>query len=211
MTHFTRRFFLTALAIFTTCGFLAAATPARAEVTVGQDAPNFTLESVNGDTVALSQYAGKIVVLEWTNHQCPYVRKHYGSGNMQALQKEATDAGVIWLSIVSSAPGMEGYVTPEEGQMVVQKADAHATARLLDPDGTVGRLYGAKTTPHMFVIGTDGKIAYMGAIDNMPSANPKTLAGATNYVRNALHALENGSPVSPSETRPYGCSVKYEL
>lgn len=175
----------------------------------GVMAPDFTLVDTQGNSHSLSDFRGQTVVLEWTNHLCPYVKKHYESGNMQQLQADATDSGVVWLTILSSAPGKQGHTTAEEANAIIEKHQAKATARLLDYDGTVGRLYDAKTTPEMFVIDADGMIQYDGAIDDRPSFNPKSLEGATNYVTAALTALANGSDLAVTSTPPYGCSVKY--
>jgi peroxiredoxin len=188
---------------------LTLASIAQAEVGVGKPAPDFTLTDASGKPVALSSFKGKTVVLEWTNQDCPYVRKHYGSGNMQALQKTAADQGVVWVSISSSAPGLQGYVTAADAQRLTAERKAAPSAFLLDPDGKVGRLYDARTTPQMFVIDKDGKLAYMGAIDDKPSANVADIPGARNYVTEALTAVAAGQPVKLASTRPYGCSVKY--
>ena len=176
---------------------------------IGKPAPDFTLNDTQGSARHLSDYRGKIIVLEWTNHLCPYVKKHYDSGNMQTLQKEATAQDVLWFSIVSSAPGMQGYLNAEDARAVITQTGAAATARLLDPDGTVGRLYSAKTTPHMFVIDKNGILAYDGALDDAPSTDPATLANAKNYIRSALSELSGGKAVTTPLTRPYGCSIKY--
>ena len=177
---------------------------------IGQAAPDFTATDTNGRTQTLSAYRGKIVVLEWTNPVCPYVGKHYNTGNMQALQKQATGQGVIWLSIVSSAPGLEGNMSAAEANAYITKVGAAATARILDPDGTLGRLYGATATPHMFVIDKAGKLAYAGAIDDMPTTRPETIKIAHNYVRAALDDLQAGRPVATPVSQAYGCSVKYK-
>lgn len=186
----------------------AIAMPAAA-ATVGQPAPQFTGTDANGQTHRLSDYAGKIVVLEWNNNQCPYVGKHYNSGNMQRLQTEATGQGVVWLSIVSSAPGNEGYVTAAEERAVLVQRGAHPTAAILDSNGAIGRAYGARNTPHMFVIDAQQHLAYQGAIDDRPTADAASLNGAHNYVREAVANLRAGKPVAVAETTPYGCSVKY--
>lgn len=180
-----------------------------AVVEIGVPAPEFTGTDTNGQTHSLSDYKGKIVVLEWTNHECPYVKKQYDSGNMQALQKEMTGDGVIWLSIVSSAPGKQGHVSAAEANEIIAQQGAHATARILDESGEIGHLYGAQTTPHMFVIGPDGVLAYQGAIDSDDSFRPEAIEGATNYVRTAVAALKEGKPVDPAQTKSYGCGVKY--
>ena len=182
---------------------------AAAAPVVGQPAPAFSAVDSNGATHKLGDFKGKIVVLEWTNAECPYTRKHYESGNMQKLQQEATAAGVVWLSVISSAPGKQGYVTGAEANQLTTSRSAHPTAVLLDPAGVVGREYEAQTTPHMFVVDKTGVLRYMGAIDDKPVASPATIAGARNYVRDALAAVEAGKPVAVASTEPYGCSVKY--
>ena len=185
--------------------------PAWANAQIGQKAPDFTLKSANGETVKLSDYAGKIVVLEWTNHECPYVKKHYETNNMQKTQEKATQNGAIWLSIVSSAPGRQGHTTEAEAMAIEKKVGAHATHRLLNPEGSVGKSYGAATTPHMFIIDTNGTLVYAGAIDSDPSARHDMVAEATNYVDAAIADLQAGHAVKMAETKPYGCSVKYGL
>jgi peroxiredoxin len=183
--------------------------PALADVRPGTVAPDFAARDSSGKDVTLSSLRGKTVVLEWTNHECPYTVKHYATGNMQTLQKEATGDGVAWLTIVSSGPGTQGHVTAEEANKLTADRKAAPTAVLLDPDGKVGRLYQARTTPHMFVIDKDGKVAYMGAIDDKPTANHADVKTSRNYVREALAAIKAGQPAKISSTRPYGCSVKY--
>lgn len=192
---------------FAAVAFLSSV--AAAAPSVGQPAPVFSAVDSNGATHKLGDFKGKTVVLEWTNAECPYTRKHYESGNMQKLQQEATAAGVVWLSVISSAPGKQGYVTGAEANQLTASRGAHPTAVLLDPTGTVGREYEAQTTPHMFVIDQTGVLRYMGAIDDKPVASPATIAGARNYVREALVAVEAGKPVAVASTEPYGCSVKY--
>jgi AhpC/TSA family len=184
---------------------------ARAETlaTVGQPAPNFTLTGANGKPHTLSHYTGKYVVLEWTNPQCPFVRKFYGSDTMQSLQKKETASGVIWLRINSGAPGHEGTQTPSELGAYVKENHVAATASLLDPTGKVGHLYGARNTPQMFVIDPKGTLIYAGGIDNKPSADPADIPTATNYVTQALDEAKAGKPVSTPTAPPYGCSVKY--
>lgn len=179
-----------------------------AAVRVGQPAPDFTARTSTGQTVRLGDYRGRIVVLEWTNHECPFVVKHYQSGNMQKLQQEAKAKGVVWLSIVSSAPGQQGFVTAEQANAILKERKASPTAVLLDPEGTIGRLYGARTTPHMFVIDRAGILQYMGAIDDAPGLNQDPTK-ANNYVRAALQQLMAGQKVTTPTTQPYGCSVKY--
>lgn len=191
-----------------TCGLVAGA--AGAEPQVGEPAPDFTSVDVNGEPQTLAAYRGKYVVLEWFNPECPFVKKHYGSGNMQRLQQELTAApGVAWLSINSSAPGKQGHLSPEQAKAWKAEQGAAMTAVLLDPEGTVGRLYGAKTTPHMFVIDPQGVLVYAGAIDDTPSADQADVKTAANYVRQALSEAVAGTPVSVSKTQSYGCSVKY--
>ncbi|MGE0766501.1 MAG: redoxin domain-containing protein [Hyphomicrobiaceae bacterium] len=189
---------------------LAAPALARDSVRPGQPAPDFTATDTNGTPVTLGSLKGKTVVLEWTNHDCPYVRKHYGTGTMQKLQSDATSDGVIWLTVISSAPGHQGYVSDLEAEKLTSDRKAAPSGVLLDGDGKVGRLYGASTTPHMFVIDKTGALAYMGAIDDKPSTAPDTVKTARPYVREALAALREGKAVAaPASTRPYGCSVKY--
>jgi peroxiredoxin len=182
---------------------------AQAGVIINQPAPDFSGIDSNGNTQNLSQYKGKTVVLEWTNHDCPYVRKHYQSNNMQSLQKEATDAGIVWLSIISSAPGKQGHVSAHEANGLTVKRNASPSAVILDEQGEIGRLYGAKTTPHMYIIDPGGKLVYMGGIDSIPSSNAEDITAATNYVKAALESLNDGEPIASNVTRPYGCSVKY--
>ncbi len=187
----------------------AAAPAAVSGPEIGKPAPDFTATDSNGVSHKLSDFKGKNVVLEWTNHECPFVVKHYESGNMQALQKEATDGGAVWLSIVSSAEGKQGHTTPEAANEVIAKDKSAATARLLDSSGEIGRLYAAKTTPHMFVVDKEGVLVYAGAIDDDPSFKQDGIKTATNYVRAALADLAAGKPVTTASTKPYGCSVKY--
>jgi peroxiredoxin len=182
---------------------------ALATPVIGQPAPAFMVVDSNGATRNLSEFKGKVVVLEWTNNECPYTRKHYDSGNMQKLQKDATATGVVWLSVISSAPGKQGYVSGAEANALTTSRGAHPSAVLLDPTGTVGRAYEAQTTPHMFVVDKTGVLRYMGAIDDKPTAAPASLAGARNYVREALEAVASGHPVQVATSEPYGCSIKY--
>src|SRR5438046_7663723 len=177
---------------------------------VSSAAPDFSLTDARGKTHSLSQYKGKFVVLEWFNPQCPFVKKHYGSGNMQKVQNEYTSKGVVWLTIDSSAPGTEGNITPEEAERITSSWKTHQTALLLDPEGKAGRAYGAKNTPDMVVINPDGKIAYEGAIDSKASPNPADIPSSTNYVKVALDESLAGKPVTTPQTKPYGCSVKYK-
>jgi peroxiredoxin len=177
---------------------------------VGSNAPDFSLPDSKAQTHSLSQYKGKYVVLEWFNPECPFVKKHYGSGNMQKLQQEYTGKGVVWLTIDSNAPGTEGNITPEQADKIAKAWNAHQTALLLDPDGKVGRAYGAKNTPNMVIIDPAGKIVYEGAIDSKATPNPVDIPISANYVKAALDESLAGKPVSQSSTRPYGCSVKYK-
>ncbi|HKZ08198.1 MAG TPA: thioredoxin family protein [Methylomirabilota bacterium] len=214
-TRVTRRRFLTdsALGALAAAGAGALVTPgiagANAPAKVGTAAPAFSLPTTGGGSQSLADLKGKIVVLEWTNHECPYVRKHYESGNMQGLQREATGQGVVWLSIVSSAPGTQGYVTAPQADELTTSRKAAPTAVLLDPKGTVGRLYGATNTPHMYVIDKAGVLAYAGAIDDRPTSRKSDVQGANNYVRAALQSVAAGEPVKTPVTRAYGCTVKY--
>ncbi|MBD1391022.1 thioredoxin family protein [Neiella sp. HB171785] len=182
----------------------------HAAVKINQAAPDFALASAAGETVKLSDYQGKYVILEWTNHDCPFVKKHYSSDNMQSLQKKYTGQGAIWLSIISSAPGKQGYVDATAANKLTTDRGAAPTHVLFDPDGKVGKQYGAKTTPHMYVIQPDGILAYAGAIDSIKSTDPADIATATNYLTQAMDELAAGKAVSQPLTKPYGCSVKYK-
>jgi peroxiredoxin len=182
---------------------------AIAAVNVGQPAPDFTLTDTLGRARSLSEFKGKVIVLEWVNPSCPFVIKHYGSGNMQKLQKTYSARGVVWLSINSGAPGKEGSCTPDQACAWVAKEGAAPTALLPDPTGKVGHLYGASNTPHLFIIGQNGNVVYEGAIDSIRSARQDDVPKATNYVAKALDEILAGKSVSKSQTTPYGCSVKY--
>jgi peroxiredoxin len=175
----------------------------------GETAPDFHSTDSNGKTESLAQYRGKFVVLEWTNRDCPYTKKHYESGNMEALQHEWTAKGVVWLSVLSSAPGQQGYATPEVENNYLARMKAAPTAAILDPTGTLGRLYDAKTTPHIFVIDPQGKLVYEGAIDDQPTPDPSSIKAAHNYLSAALTEALAGKPVAKPVTTAYGCSVKY--
>ncbi len=188
---------------------LPAGALARETVRPGTVAPDFTAEDSTGKPVTLAALKGRTVVLEWSNHGCPYVQKHYGTGTMQQLQKDAAAKGVVWLTVLSSSPGQQGYVQGLEAEQLTADRKAQPAGVLLDPHGKVGRLYGATTTPHMFVIDAEGKLAYMGAIDDKPSTSPASIKGARPYVREAIDALAAGKPVTTASTRPYGCSIKY--
>ncbi len=177
---------------------------------IGKAAPDFELTDSNGDSHKLSDFKGKLVVLEWVNYDCPFVKKHYDSGNMQNLQKKYTAKDVVWLSICSSAEGKQGNYSPEVINKRAKSAGASFTAYLTDADGKVGKMYGAKTTPHMYVIDTKGTLAYVGAIDDIRSTNPEDAAKANNYVASALDALMEGKKVETSVTKSYGCGVKYK-
>ena len=180
-----------------------------AQAVVGQPAPVFSLTDTHGAPRSLSAFKGRWVVLEWSNPECPFVRKHYDSGNMQRLQRTYTARGVTWLTIISSAPGKQGHVSSEQANAIIAQRGAAQTAMLLDPDGAVGRLYGAKTTPHMFIVDPAGVLVYAGAIDDKPSTDPADVATATNYVERALEEADRDQTISIPQTRPYGCSVKY--
>lgn len=182
---------------------------AAAAPKIGAGAPAFEAMDSNGKMHSLADFKGKTVVLEWTNHDCPYVVKHYSTGNMQALQRDAVADGIVWLSVISSAPGRQGYVEGEEANRLSKKRDAAPSVVLLDPNGKVGRSYDARTTPHMYVIDAAGTLVYMGGIDDRPTTNRADIEGATNYVRAALADMAAGRPVATPVSRPYGCSVKY--
>lgn len=202
MSSFARKLSLTIAATL-------LALNAQAAAKVGEPAPAFSLHGADGKAHALADYQGKTVVLEWTNDGCPFVKKHYGSGNMQSLQKSYTGRGVVWLTVISSAPGKQGHVDAAGAQALSQSRGASPTQVLLDEQGTVGRLYEAKTTPHLYVIDPSGKLAYAGGIDSIASADPEDIPAATPYVKNALDEVLAGKPVTVAVTKPYGCSVKY--
>jgi peroxiredoxin len=195
--------------LLTAAAAVALAGPALALPQLGQPAPAFTARDAGGKQVSLSQFVGKTVVLEWTNSGCPYVGKHYDSATMQALQKKETADGVVWLTVSSSAPGMQGFFTASTAKAWAAKEHWGGTSILLDSAGKIGREYGAKNTPHMFVIDKAGKVAYMGGIDDRPYADPESLKGAKPYVAMALADLKAGRPVATPVSQPYGCSVKY--
>jgi hypothetical protein len=180
------------------------------EPAVGRPAPVFTLTDTNGKQQKLADFKGEYVVLEWVNFGCPFVNKHYGSGNMQAVQKKAVDRGVVWLSVCSSAEGKEGHMEAAEWNKEMAARKMSSTAVLIDESGDVGKSYGAKTTPHMYIINPDGVLIYKGAIDDKPSTNKDDIPGARNYVLEALDESMAGKPVSMASTTPYGCSVKYK-
>jgi peroxiredoxin len=214
MNLVTRRGILSAslgasLGVGTLIGFANFAGSALAQANLGSAAPAFTLTDSNGRARTLSEFKGKTVVLEWTNHQCPYVGKHYRGNNMQALQRKWTGQGVVWLSVISSAPGEDGHVTPQQANQLTAERKAAPSAVLFDPKGVTGRAYGARTTPHMYIINGDGVLVYAGGIDDQPTARLEDLKSAKNYVDQALTEMAQGKPVSASRSRAYGCSVKY--
>lgn len=186
-----------------------AASPAVADQVTGQQAGNFRLMDADGRAVTLAQFRGKPVVLEWNNPGCPYVQKHYDSGNMQAAQAKARGMGAVWLTINSGAPGKQGHLTGAQAKAFVVDKKAQPTAYLLDPQGRVGKGYGAKTTPHLYLIDAAGKLVYQGGIDDKPTADRADIAGARNHLLAALTEVKAGKKVSVPESRPYGCSVKY--
>jgi hypothetical protein len=176
---------------------------------IGQPAPDFTAVDSHGNPVRLSAYRGKTVVLEWTNADCPYTRKHYSSGNMQGVQALAQKQGIVWLSVISSAPGKQGYVNGAGADALTQSRGAAPSAVLLDPNGDLGRLYRAKTTPHMFVIDKNGALQYMGGIDSIATADPNDILRAEPYLKEAMLAVAQGNAPPHAVTKPYGCSIKY--
>jgi len=190
--------------------FLLTLAVALHAASVGTAAPDFTLKDSNGNAVALSQFKGKTVVLEWNNPDCPFVRKHYGAGNMQKQQAEAERQGVVWLTINSGAGGKQGHLDGAEANAFVAQQHATPTAYLLDPDGNVGKTYGARTTPHMYVIDAQGVLRYMGGIDSIASTDKEDIAKATQFVPQVLAEIKAGKPVSVTTSQPYGCSVKYK-
>lgn len=187
-----------------------ASLTATAAVKVDKTAPNFQLTNSQGEQVSLADFSGKYVVLEWTNHQCPYVKKHYDSDNMQALQRKYTDQDVVWLSIISSAPGKQGHVSPDKAEQLSKSRNAAPSHILFDESGEIGKLYGAKTTPHMYIVDQQGTLRYAGAIDSIKSANPADIAKATNYVDASMASLAKGETIAKKLTPPYGCSIKYK-
>ena len=205
---------LAALASVAAIGFVAVSDrvdviPYSAAQALGKTAPAFKLTDVNGKAVSLADFRGKTVVLEWHNPGCPFVKKHYGSGNMQKTQAAAAKDGVVWLTINSGAPGKQGHMSGAEAKTLLAQAGARPAAYLLDPRGVVGKAYDAKTTPHMYVVNKTGSLVYAGGIDDKPTANPADINGARNHVLAALAELKAGKAVSVTTSRPYGCSVKY--
>lgn len=207
----SRRRFLAGTGLGVAAAALAAPRSAGAAATakVGTAAPPFSLPATTGAAQSLGDLRGKVVVLEWTNHECPYVRKHYETGNMQALQREATGQGVIWLTLISSTKGSQGYATAAQADELTTSRKAVPTAVLLDEPGVVGKMYGATNTPHMYVVDKAGTLVYAGAIDDRPTTRRADVQGANNYVRAALESVGAGQPVKTPITRAYGCTVKY--
>ena len=195
--------------IVTATTFLAPLTSVHADVVVGDVAPEFTAKDSTGKDVSLNTFKGKIVVLEWFNPNCPFVKKFYKNGDMQKFQETLAAKGVVWLTVNSSASGRSGHLSPEEAQETRKELGMKSTAFILDENGKVGKAFGARTTPHMYIVGTDGKVAYAGAIDSEASTSANDIAGATNYVLAATEELLAGKPVAVASTEPYGCSVKY--
>jgi hypothetical protein len=189
---------------------LAIAASLQAAPAVGQSAPDFTLRDTSGKAVKLSDFRGKHVVLEWTNPGCPYVRKHYDSGNMPSIQREAVEKGVVWLAINSTGKSSSEYMEPARLVAWQNERKARPSATLLDEDGAAGKAYGARTTPHMYIVDPQGRLIYAGGIDSIPYSSPADIGKAVNYVRQGLDEALAGKPLSAAVTRPYGCSVKYE-
>jgi peroxiredoxin len=198
-----RKYFAAALLLILTSFTFAQ------EAQIDEPAPNFTLTDSKGETHSLSDFEGKYVVLEWINFDCPFVEKHYNSSNMQNLQKKYTEKDIVWLAICSSAPGKQGHFDSEEINERIEDLGGAMTAYLIDEDGIVGKAYGAKTTPHMYIVNPDGNLIYAGGIDNIPSADEDDIPEATNYVSVALDAAMSGKEVVTKTSKPYGCSVKY--
>lgn len=205
----SRRILLSA-AVLGTAGLLALPQAFAAGVEVGKPAPAFSVKDTNGKTVSLADLKGKTVVLEWSNHECPFVKKHYTGNNMQALQKKWTAQNVVWLTIVSSPAGEQGYVDATQANKLTTDRGAAPSAVLLDPKSQIARAYGATVTPHMYVIDAKGTLAYAGGIDDKPSTRIDDLKTANNFVDNALTEIAQGKAVTASTSRPYGCTVKYD-
>jgi len=201
---------LSAIAL-TYSGFASVRAPKNSPpvAAIGQPAPDWTVSDTNGTAQSLSKYLGKVVVLEWTNNHCPFVQKQYRTGNMQSLQKFAKENGVIWFSVVSSAPGAPGYITAEQGNKITKEQKSLAYAKLLDPEGEIGREYQAKTTPDMMIIDKSGTLVYSGAIDDKPTPDDEDIKTAHNYVKAALEEVLAGKPVTTATSQPYGCGIKY--
>ena len=188
---------------------MASVSQAIAEPVIGQPAPGFSGKTADGGAFDLSKFKGKTVVLEWTNHECPFVKKHYESGNIPQLQKEAVAKGVVWAQLISSAPGKQGHVDGATALKLNDDRQAKPSYVVLDSEGSIGKLYGAQTTPHFFIINPQGTLVYKGGIDSIPSAKKEDIATATNYVKEALAAVSSGKQVAQATTKPYGCSIKY--
>lgn len=196
--------------LFTAAVILAASAAVVAAPQIGEPAPDFSVVDTQGNTHALSDFTGQKVILEWTNHDCPFVRKHYGAGNMQKQQRVAREQhDVVWLTVISSKPGAQGHVSPEQADELTGSRNAYPNAVLLDESGEMGRAYDARVTPHMYIIDEEGILRYMGGIDSNPSADPDDIPDATQYVMVALDELAAGEAISQATTRPYGCTVKY--
>lgn len=198
------------IAAWSLAALAAAIAPAQAAPAVGQPAPDFALRDAAGKTVRLSDFRGRHVVLEWTSPGCPYVRKHYDSGNLPATQRDAVARGVVWLSIDSTAKGSYEYLEPARLAAWQKERQAAPSHVLSDEEGTTGRAYGARTTPHLYIVDPQGRLAYAGGIDSIPSSNPDDIRKATNYVAQGLGEALAGKPISAATTRPYGCSIKYK-
>jgi len=188
---------------------LLLAAAAQAAPAPGEAVPDLSGKTASGETISLADFEGKPVILEWTNHRCPFVRKHYDTGNMQKLQRRLTEKGAVWISVISSAPGKQGHVSAEKAKKIAARNGAYADHILLDPEGEIGRAFNARTTPQMVLIRPDGTLAYNGAIDDKPSTQDETVETAENYLLAAYKAVQNGEPVEPAVTKPYGCAVKY--
>ncbi len=208
MKAVTRQTFIAGLAV-TALALISGAALAQGAAKPGAPAPAFSVVDVDGKTQKLSDYAGKTVILEWTNHDCPYVRKHYNSATMQTLQKDMAKEGIVWLSVISSPAGEQGHVDAAKAKELSKSRDAAPASILLDPKSTLARAYGAQTTPHMYIIDPKGTLAYAGAIDDKPSSSASSLSGAKSYVRQAVAELKAGKTVSQPATKAYGCVVKY--
>ena len=198
-----------ALKVVAAAVLLAAASGAMANAELNKPAPAFAAVGADGKPLKLDAYKGRTVVLEWTNHECPFVKKHYESGNIPTLQKDAADKGIVWLQVVSSAPGKQGHVDGATAQKLNGSREAAPAGTVLDADGSIGKLYGAQTTPHIFIVKADGTLAYKGGIDSIPTADKADLPKAENYVTSALKAIAAGTAVEKASTKPYGCAVKY--
>ncbi|MFW5927018.1 MAG: thioredoxin family protein [Wenzhouxiangella sp.] len=198
------------LQLFMAAIVLAGSAAVAAAPRIGEPAPDFSVVDTQGEMHSLSDYAGSKVILEWTNHECPFVRKHYGAGNMQDQQRIARDEhDVVWLTVISSKPGSQGHVSPGKADELTESRNAHPDAVLLDESGDMGRAYDARVTPHMYIIDEEGILRYMGGIDSNPSADPDDIPDATQYVMVALDEMAAGEEISQATTRPYGCTVKY--